>query len=228
MPPEQPRPARELPIVRAGLPRVIEIPLAALGLLIASPFLLLAALAIAMTSPGGALFRQVRVGRGGRLFGLYKLRSMRLDADGPALTARIDARVTSVGRWLRRTKLDELPQLWNVLRGEMALLGPRPEVPRYANLDDPRWRRILDVRPGITDPLTLRLRDEDALMPVAAEDRERFYLETLQPIKLEGYLAYLATRSAWSDLAILIATALAIVRSRPMPSREELARRGRV
>src|SRR5207249_7214501 len=114
------------------------------------------------------------------------------DAEGPSLTARADARVTAVGRWLRRTKLDEVPQLWNVVRGDMALVGPRPEVPRYANTADPRWRRVLEVRPGLTDPLTLRLRDEEALMPEGAEARERFYLEPLQPLKLEGYLASLS------------------------------------
>ena len=213
--------------VRPGLPRLIEIPIAAVGLVLLSPVLLVAALAIVVTSPGPAVFRQERVGRGGRAFALYKLRSMRLDSDGPSLTARIDARVTPVGRWLRRTKLDELPQLWNVVRGDMALVGPRPEVPRYANLADPRWRRILEVRPGLTDPLTLKLRDEEALFPAAPEERERFYLETLQPLKLAGYLEYLASRSAWSDLRVLLATLVAIARPRRAPSRDELLRRGR-
>ncbi len=218
----------ELPAPREGLPRVVEVPIAALGLLALSPLLLLAALAIVATSPGGPLFRQVRVGRRGRLFGLYKLRSMRFGSEGPSLTAQADARVTVVGRWLRRTKLDEVPQLWNVVLGDMALVGPRPEVPRYARPADPRWRRILEVRPGITDPLTLKLRDEEALMPAAPDERERFYLETLQPLKLEAYLEYLSRRSAVSDLRVLLDTLATIVRPRPAPSRDHLAQRGRL
>jgi len=202
--------------------------MAALGLLVLSPLLLIAALAIVVTSPGGALFRQVRVGKDGQLFGLFKLRSMRLDIDGPPLTARVDSRVTPVGRWLRRTKIDEIPQLWNVVVGDMALVGPRPEVPRYANLADPRWRRVLEVRPGITDPLSIKLRDEEALMPGSAEERERFYVDTLLPMKLEGYLEYLSRRSPASDLGVLWSTLMAIVRPGPAPSREELLRRGRV
>jgi lipopolysaccharide/colanic/teichoic acid biosynthesis glycosyltransferase len=100
-------------------------------------------------------------------------------------------------------------------------------VPRYANTADPRWRRVLEVRPGLTDPLTLRLRDEEALMPEGAEERERFYLETLQPLKLEGYLDYLSHRSAWADLGALMATLVAILRPRPTPNHDELMKRGR-
>jgi lipopolysaccharide/colanic/teichoic acid biosynthesis glycosyltransferase len=215
-------------VPRSGLPRAIEVPLAALGLLALSPLLLLASLAVVTTSPGGPLFRHERMGRRGRRFHLYKLRSMRLDVQGPALTGRVDPRVTPVGLLLRRTKIDEIPQLWNVVVGDMSLVGPRPESPRYANLDDARWRKVLAVRPGITDPLTLALRDEQALMPERVEERERFYLETLQPIKLQGYLEYLARRSPGSDVGVLVATLVAIVRPRPAPSREELLRRGRV
>jgi len=222
MPADAPRDASVPPVPRRGLPRVVEVPVAAAGLVVLSPVLLVAAAAIVLTSPGGPVFRQERVGRGGRVFALYKLRSMRQDARGPSLTARVDARVTSVGRWLRRTKLDELPQLWNVVRGDMSLVGPRPEVPQYADLADPRWRRVLEVRPGITDPLTLRLRDEEALLPASPEERERFYRETLQPLKLRGYLDYLAQRNAWSDLGVLAATLVAIVRPRPAPSGDEL------
>jgi lipopolysaccharide/colanic/teichoic acid biosynthesis glycosyltransferase len=153
---------------------------------------------------------------------------MRVGGDGPLLTSSNDDRVTPVGRWLRRTKIDEIPQLWNVVIGDMALVGPRPEVPRYADLADPRWRRVLEVRPGITDPLSVKLRDEEALMPGSAEERERFYLETLLPMKIAGYLEYLSRRSPASDLQVLAATLVAIVRPGPAPSREELLRRGRV
>jgi lipopolysaccharide/colanic/teichoic acid biosynthesis glycosyltransferase len=213
---------------RSGLPRMAEVPIALAGLLALSPLLVVAALAVVATSPGGPFFRHVRVGRGGRLFGLYKLRSMRLETHGPDLTARGDPRVTPVGRFLRRTKIDEIPQLWNVVVGDMSLVGPRPESPRYASLEDAQWCKVLQVRPGITDPLTLALRDEQALMPEGAEERERFYLETLQPIKLQGYLDYLARRSPASDIGVLMATLVAIVRPQRAPSREDLLRRGRV
>lgn len=221
-------PVEELPRPQPGLPRGIEVALAALGLLVLSPLLLVSALAIIATSPGGALFRQVRVGRDGRLFGLLKLRSMRIDLDGPPLTGRVDTRVTPLGRWLRRAKIDEIPQLWNVVVGDMALVGPRPEVPRYVDLADPRWRRVLEVRPGLTDPMTVKLRNEEALMPGSAEERERFYVETLLPMKVLGNLEYLSRRNAASDVSVLMATLIAIVFPGPPPDREELLRRGRI
>jgi len=218
-------PAEPLPI-RSGLPRVVELPLAALGLIVTSPLLVLGALAVVASSPGSAWFRQERVGRGGRSFTLYKLRSMRVDAAGPSVTSHADARVTPVGRWLRRSKLDELPQLWNVVRGDMSLVGPRPEVPRFVDLADPTWRRVLETRPGITDPLTLKLRDEEKLMPDGETDPERFYVETLQPLKLRGYLEYLGRRSWWSDVQVLCATVASVVRPAPPPDRDEILRRG--
>ncbi|HET9327446.1 MAG TPA: sugar transferase [Candidatus Eisenbacteria bacterium] len=221
-------PVEELPRPQPGLPRGIEVALAGLGLLVLSPLLLVSALAIIATSPGGALFRQVRVGRDGRLFGLLKLRSMRIDLDGPPLTGRVDTRVTPLGRWLRRAKIDEIPQLWNVVVGDMALVGPRPEVPRYVDLADPRWRRVLEVRPGLTDPMTVKLRNEEALMPGSAEERERFYVETLLPMKVLGNLEYLSRRNAASDVSVLMATLIAIVFPGPPPDREELLRRGRI
>jgi lipopolysaccharide/colanic/teichoic acid biosynthesis glycosyltransferase len=227
MPADEPR-FEELPEPRPGLSRWIEVPLATLGLLVLSPVWLVAALAVVATSPGGAFFRQVRMGKDGRPFGLYKLRSMRMGGDGPLVTASTDDRITPVGRWLRRTKIDEIPQLWNVVLGDMALVGPRPETPRYTNLADPRWRRVLQVRPGITDPMTLKLRDEEALIPSAPEEVERFYVETLQPLKLAGYLDYLSRRSATMDLGVLLATAAAIIRPTRGPSRDEVIRRGRV
>lgn len=220
-------PAHRLPL-RSGLPRVVELPLAALGLVVGSPLLVLGALAVVASSPGPAWFRQERVGRGGRAFTLYKLRSMRVDSGGPSVTSHADARVTPVGRFLRRSKLDELPQLWNVVRGDMALVGPRPEVPRFVNLSDPQWQRVLEARPGITDPLTLKLRDEEKLMPDGETDPERFYVQTLQPLKLRGYLDYLEHRSWWSDVGVLFATVASVVRPAPPPDRDEILRRGRL
>lgn len=203
-----------------GLPRTVETILACLGLAAASPVLLVAAGLVAATSPGPVLFRQQRVGLNGRPFILLKIRTMRVAPEGSQLTASDDVRITPVGRWLRRFKLDEIPQLWNVVRGDMALVGPRPEVPRYVDRS-PLWRRVLSARPGLTDPVTLRLRDEEALLASAAaggNDPESFYRERLLPWKLRGYLDYLARRSWITDLGVLGATALAVLRlRRPAP-----------
>lgn len=190
-----------------GLPRAVEVAAAALGLLAATPLILAGGLLTCLTSRGFPFFRQERVGRAGRRFTLYKLRTMRSGAAGPAVTARDDARITSVGRLLRRTKIDELPQLWNVLRGDMALVGPRPEVPRYVDLSDPAWRRVLEARPGVTDPVTLGLRSEEDLLGSVSGDRELFYLRELQPRKLKGYVQYLEHRTWRSDIEILLQTA---------------------
>lgn len=202
--------------VEQGLPRAIEATLAGIGLLLALPVLLVAAGLVAASSPGPVLFKQQRAGLGGRPFTLLKLRSMRVAPEGSQLTASGDARITPVGRWLRRFKLDEIPQLWNVVRGDMSLVGPRPEVPRYVD-DSPLWRQVLSARPGLTDPVTLRLRDEEALL-AGVEDAECFYRERLLPWKLRGYRDYLARRSWVTDLGVLGATALAVLRlRRPAP-----------
>ncbi len=191
-----------------GLPRAVEAVLACLGLAVASPILLLAA----ATFPRPVLFRQQRIGLNGRPFALLKLRTMRAAPEGSQLTASGDARITPLGRWLRRFKLDEVPQLWNVVRGDMSLVGPRPEVPRYVD-DSPLWRRVLSARPGLTDPVTLRLRDEETLL-AGVDDPERFYRERLLPWKLRGYADYLERRSWATDLGVLAATALAVLRLR--------------
>ncbi|HVG10750.1 MAG TPA: sugar transferase [Thermoanaerobaculia bacterium] len=194
------------------MPRAVEATLACLGLAVASPILLLAAAAF----PRPVLFRQQRVGLNGRPFTLLKLRTMRVawgdTPEGSQLTAAGDARITPAGRWLRRFKLDEIPQLWNVVRGDMSLVGPRPEVPRYVD-DSPLWLRVLSARPGLTDPVTLRLRDEEALL-AGVDDPESFYRERLLPWKLRGYADYLEHRSWATDLGVLGATALAVLRLR--------------
>lgn len=200
---------------RHGLPRGVEAVLAGTGLIFLSPLLLLAAAAVAFSSPGPVLFRQERIGRDGRPFTLLKLRTMREGAAGLQLTAAGDPRITPVGRWLRRFKLDEMPQLWNVMRGDMSLVGPRPEVPRFVNPSDPLWSQVLSVRPGLTDPVTLRLRDEEELLKRAGgEDVEGYYREQLLPWKLRGYREYLDRRSWTTDLAVLGATALAVLRGK--------------
>jgi lipopolysaccharide/colanic/teichoic acid biosynthesis glycosyltransferase len=184
--------------------------LSAAGLLVASPILLFSAAAIALTSKGPVLFRQQRVGRGGELFTLVKFRTMR-PSKGLSVTARDDPRITGIGRLLRRTKLDELPELWNVLRGDLSLVGPRPEVPDYVDRESPDWREILRVRPGITDPVTLRLRDEESLMASVTGDRNRYYREVLQPRKLQGYRDYLSRRTWRTDARVLLETGIAVV-----------------
>lgn len=200
-----------------GLPRVVEAVAAAAGLIAAAPLLGALGLAVRLTSEGPALFRQQRVGLHGRPFTLYKLRTMRAATPGIGVTAGGDPRITPVGRLLRKTKLDELPELWNVAIGEMSFVGARPEVPQYVDLSSPVWRQVLAERPGLTHPVTLRLRNEEELLAGVSGDRSVFYRETLLPWKLAGYLAYQGERSAWRDLRVLFETGLLVV----LPSRAE-------
>jgi len=185
----------------------------AAGLVLLAPVFAVVALVIAATSPGPVFFRQVRVGRGGVPFRIYKFRSMRVDAEalGGQLTIRGDPRVTRVGALLRASKIDELPQLINVLVGDMSLVGPRPEVPRYVALYTPEQRRVLEVRPGITDPASIRYRDESAVLARAA-DPERAYVEEVLPHKLAINLAYLDRRSLASDVGVILATVWRLLR----------------
>src|SRR5262245_36513978 len=210
--------------IKSGLPRQAEAVIALAGLVMVAPLIALAAIAIAVTSRGPVIFRQKRMGRKGSPFTMYKLRTMRVVNSGPQVTAGDDVRVTPVGKFLRKTKLDELPELWNVLKGDMSLIGPRPEVPRYVDLADSMWRLVLEARPGITDPMPLRLRNEEALLVEVEGDRERFYLETLLPFKLEGNLNYLQARSWRSDLTVLWRTIIAVAfpNKTPLPTLEEI------
>lgn len=196
---------------RSGLARWVEVVLSAVGLTLSVPLLAVSSAAIALTSPGPIIFRQNRVGRNGKLFVLYKLRTMKSGNDGPQVTASGDERITWIGRILRRTKVDELPELWNVLKGDMSLVGPRPEVPRYVDLEDDRWLLVLQSRPGITDPVTLRLRDEEKLLAQVKDNYEDFYRNTLQAHKLQGYIDYLHNRSSSTDFKIMIRTLLVIL-----------------
>jgi len=181
------------------------------GLVLASPVLLVVAVLVKSTSPGPVLFWQERIGLGGMVFRIVKFRTMCRDADqrGPAITPADDARVTTVGRWLRRLKLDELPQLWNVLKGEMSLVGPRPEVPRYVESYSSAQRRVLTVRPGITDPASIAYRREEDLLAGHA-DLDRYYREVVLPDKLNKNLEYLDRMSFTYDLLLLIRTTKAI------------------
>jgi lipopolysaccharide/colanic/teichoic acid biosynthesis glycosyltransferase len=195
----------------SGLPRWTEATFAIAGLVVAAPVIALTGLGIALFSGRPILFRQQRVGQNGITFNLYKLRTMTPSADGPQITSNGDSRITRLGRFLRNTKLDELPTLWNVLRGDMSLVGPRPEVPRFVQLADPIWQKVLAVRPGITDPVTLKLRSEAEMLAQIEGNTEEYYAKELQPAKLKGYVAYLEDRTWRSDLKVLLQTLAAVV-----------------
>ena len=207
-----------------GLPRTAEIFLALTGLLLLLPLLITIPALIKSTSRGSILFRQIRVGRRGSEFTLYKFRTMQSGADGLKLTALDDVRLTRTGKFLRRYKLDELPQLWNVLRGEMSFAGPRPEVPEYVDVHNPLWQEVLTVRPGITDPIALKFRNEEQLL-ASVEDREAFYTEILQPFKLRGWAEYARHKTWKTDLFVIFRTFKVILlpNSAPPPTREELS-----
>jgi lipopolysaccharide/colanic/teichoic acid biosynthesis glycosyltransferase len=193
------------------LMRLLDAVASGLGLIVLSPLLLLTALAVRLDTPGPVFYRAQRVGKDGVPFCLYKFRSMVFDADrrGPGITAARDRRVTRTGAFLRRTKLDELPQLINVLRGEMSLVGPRPEDPRYVVHYTPEQRQVFCARPGITSPASLRYRDESSLL--AGQDWERVYIEQIMPHKLAIELDYLAGRSLFTDLGLIAQTVWAVV-----------------
>ncbi len=188
--------------------RLFDLLVSALALLLLAPLLLLLALVVRLDSPGPVFFRQQRVGRGGVPFNIHKFRTMVADAPqrGLALTVGNDARITRSGAWLRRTRLDELPQLIDVLQGHMSLVGPRPEVPRYVQYYPPGLReRALAVRPGITDPSSLAFLDEATLLAAAA-DPEREYIDHILPRKLQAAADYAAHASLWTDLRVIVRT----------------------
>lgn len=194
------------------LKRGFDVILSVLALVVLSPLLLLVGLLVRLTSRGPVLYRAQRVGRDGVPFVLLKFRTMVSDADrhGPAITTAGDSRVTPVGRLLRRAKLDELPQLVNVLRGEMSLVGPRPEAPRYVELYTPAQREILRVRPGITSPASLRFRHEESLL--TGPDPETHYIKTIMPAKIALDLDYARRASLGHDLVIILQTLVALFR----------------
>ena len=188
--------------------RIFDVVLAALGLCVLMPLLAVIAVLIKRDSPGPVFFRQERVGRYGRLFRIHKFRTMVADAParGLAITVGKDPRITRTGAWLRRTKLDELPQLWDVLRGDMSLVGPRPEVPRYVALYPPELReQVLAVRPGITDPSSLEFLDEAERL-ARSEDPEREYSEVILPAKLRAAARYAEQATLVTDLRVLWGT----------------------
>ena len=191
--------------------RLFDMVCAALGLLVLSPVLLVCALLVGLTSPGGVLFRQERVGKDGVPFTIYKFRSMRKDNAGLKISTSGDSRITPVGRVLRKAKLDELPQLWNVLKGDMSFVGPRPEVREYTDLYTPEQRQVLLVRPGITGLASIRYRNENDLLSASA-DPNRTYIEEVMPAKLALDLEYIPRACVSYDIKLILETLVTVVR----------------
>ena len=190
--------------------RAVDILLSSLALLTLVPILALIAVAIVMDSGWPIFYRQERVGRGFQMFRIWKFRSMTMSHEGPLITVRGDTRVTRVGRVLRATKLDELPQLWNVVRGDMSLVGPRPEIPEYVAMFANRYKDVLAVRPGITDLASVQFRDEEYVL-ARVPDSVEYYARKLLPAKLELAEEYLRKRSFLFDLSILLQTFKAVL-----------------
>lgn len=192
--------------------RLFDIVASGLGLLCLSPLFLILAVWIKCDTPGPVFYRQTRVGRYNRDFQLYKFRSMRIGADRQGLitVGGHDPRITRSGYFIRKYKLDEFPQLINVLVGDMSLVGPRPEVRKYVNLYTSSQMHVLDVRPGITDLASIRYRNENELL-AQATDPDRYYIETIMPDKLRINLEYVANHSFWTDISFIFKTFWEIV-----------------
>lgn len=193
--------------------RAFDIVVSATSLLLLLPLILLLALATALSSPGGAFFRQTRVGRNGREFRLWKFRTMRpgSEVEGQITVGGRDPRITGIGYFLRKSKMDELPQLINVLIGEMSIVGPRPEVPKYVALYTEEQRNVLSVRPGITGAASIVYIDENEILGKSG-DPDRTYVEEVMPAKLALDLAYVRNRSFGRDLSIILRTAAGLFR----------------
>lgn len=186
--------------------RLFDITASLFGLLVLWPLLLVVAVAIRIEMPDGpVLFRQKRVGQYGRLFTLVKFRTMTVNHDESSVSVAGDSRITPLGAFLRRRKLDELPELWNVLRGDMSFVGPRPDVPGYADRLQGEERRILELRPGITGPATLKYRNEEELL-AAQLDAQRYNDEIIYPDKVRINLEYLKNRTFAGDIKIILQT----------------------
>lgn len=208
--------ARHLPHTRRittydVVKRLLDVVLAVVGLLLLAPFIFLAWLLIRFGSRGPGFYRGMRVGLWGRPFRMYKLRTMVANADdlGPSITVNADPRITPLGSWLRDRRLDEFPQLINVLRGEMSLVGPRPEVMEYVLTYTPQQLQVLTVKPGVTGPMQIAFLEEEGELadPLAIDD---VYLTRILPAKLEIELEYLRKRSLFYDLRIIFQTVLAL------------------
>lgn len=192
--------------------RLFDIIVSGIGLLCLSPLLLIVAIWIKLDSPGPVFYRQVRVGRYNQDFRIFKFRSMRIGSDKGSLVTigGRDPRITRSGYFIRKFKIDELPQLINVLIGDMSLVGPRPEVRHYVNYWTPEQMHVLDVRPGITDPASIKYRNENELLE-KAEDPEKYYIEVIMQEKIKLYLEYAEKSSFWYDIKLIFQTFWVII-----------------
>ena len=197
------------------LKRLFDIVASGLGLVVLSPLFLILAIWIKLDSKGPVFYRQVRVGYKNKDFRIYKFRSMRVGADKGSLVTigGHDPRVTRSGYFIRKFKFDELPQLINVFLGDMSLVGPRPEVRHYVDYWTPEQMHVLDVRPGITDPASIKFRNENELME-KAEDPEKYYIEVIMQEKIKLYLEYVEKHSFFYDLGLIFKTFFVIVHER--------------
>ena len=203
--------------------RWLDAMLAFLGLVLVSPILIIAAIAVRLTSPGPVFFKQLRTGQSGEPFRIFKFRTMVASASvcGPLVTSESDERITTTGRWLRKTKVDELPQLINVLRGEMSIVGPRPEVPRFTAAYSDRQKCVFFAKPGITGLAAITYIQEQELLGNRA-DSEDFYLTSILPAKLELDLAYCENIRFLEDLKLVFLTISRILGARkPLPRAAE-------
>jgi lipopolysaccharide/colanic/teichoic acid biosynthesis glycosyltransferase len=192
--------------------RLFDIFVSGIGLIFLSPLLLIVAIWIKLDSPGPVFYRQVRVGRYNKDFRIFKFRSMRIGSDKGSLVTigGRDPRITRSGYLIRKFKIDELPQLINVLIGDMSLVGPRPEVRHYVNYWTPEQMHVLDVRPGITDPASIKYRNENELLE-KAEDPEKYYIEVIMQEKIKLYLEYAEKSSFWYDIKLIFQTFWVII-----------------
>ena len=191
--------------------RAFDILCSFLGLTVLSPVLLVVSVLVSVTSPGGVFFRQERIGKDGKPFRIFKFRSMRKDNAGLKITTGNDSRITPVGRFLRKSKIDELPQLINVLVGDMSFVGPRPEVADYVNLYTPYQRQVLLVRPGITGLASIRFRNENDLL-TASDDPNRTYVEQIMPRKIDLDLEYIPHASVFYDIKLIFQTFAVVIK----------------
>ncbi len=192
--------------------RSFDVISAFMALLLLMPLLLLVSLLIKLTMPGPVLFRQTRIGFGGRPFTIYKFRSMKVNRSKVSITLSSDNRITPLGRFLRRSKIDELPQLWNILRGDMSVVGPRPDVPGYSDKLQGSDQLLWTVRPGLTGLDSISYPDEETILD-QQPDPQKYYDEVLWPDKVRLNLAYIKNRSFWMDIAIILFT---VVRKKPL------------
>ncbi|NLZ35844.1 MAG: sugar transferase [Clostridiales bacterium] len=193
--------------INRAIKRIFDIIVSLIGIIIISPILIIVAISIKLDSKGNVLFLQKRIGKDGKPFNIYKFRTMVSDAErlGAQITVGRDSRITKVGAFLRKYKIDELPQLFNVLKGDMSLVGPRPEVPKYVELYTEEERRVLEVRPGITDLASIRYRDENDILG-KVENPEEYYIKVIMKDKLKLNLEYIEKSNVFYDIYLIIKT----------------------